>query len=214
MESPLCPSADPAFALIETLGWTPEAGFAHLDRHLRRLARSARHFGISVKGVDAALSGVIAQTPLRVRLTVNAEGQADISSTPYIPLPADTEWRVAIHKTRLEASDPFLTHKTTHRALYDSARAALPDGIDEWIFLNTGGAVCEGTITNIYVPQGTTLLTPPRACGLLPGIGRETLIASGRAKPSRLSVDDITGPFFVGNALRGLIKARLVPFSW
>lgn len=214
MESPLYPPADPAFALIETLGWTPDAGFAHRARHLRRLARSARHFAITPQGVEAALDAVTANEPLRVRLTVNANGTPEITTTPFTPIPADTIWRVALHPTRLTPSDPWLAHKTTRRALYDSARAALPPGIDEWIFLNTGGALCEGTITNLYIPQGDTLLTPPRACGLLPGIGRESLIASGRAKPTRLSPDDITGPFYVGNALRGLIKAQLVPFSW
>ncbi|MEB8388114.1 aminotransferase class IV family protein [Rhodobacteraceae bacterium KMM 6894] len=214
MESPLCPSVDPDFALIETLGWTPDAGFAHRARHLRRLTRSARHFGIMPRGVPEALDSVTAPHPLRVRLTLDATGAADITTTAFTRLPPDTVWRVAIHPTRLTASDPWLRHKTTRRALYDSARADLPPDIDEWIFLNTGGALCEGTITNLYIPQGDTLLTPPRACGLLPGIGREALIAAGRAKPQRLGPDDITGPFYVGNALRGLIQARLVSFSW
>jgi 4-amino-4-deoxychorismate lyase len=213
VESPLCPSADPDFALIETLGWTPGAGFAHRARHLRRLARSARYFGITPRGVAAALDSVTAAHPLRVRLTLNANGNTHITTTPFTPLPPGTVWQVAIHPSRLTASDPWLTHKTTRRALYDSARADLPPGIDEWIFLNTGGALCEGTITNLYIPQGDTLLTPPRACGLLPGIGREALIAAGRARPRRLGPDDITGPFYVGNALRGLILARLVPSS-
>ena len=213
MESPLCPSADPDFALIETLGWTPEGGFAHRARHLRRLARSARHFCITPQGIEAALDAVNADGPLRVRLTVSATGTPNITTAPFSPLPADTVWRVAIHPTRLSPSDPWLAHKTTRRALYDNARAALPPDIDEWIFLNIGGALCEGTITNIYIPQGDTLLTPPRACGLLPGVGREALIAAKRARPARLSPTDIIGPFYIGNALRGLIKAQLAPSS-
>lgn len=213
MESPLCPSADPGFCLIETLGWSPGTGFAHRDRHLRRLARSARHFAITPQGVESALNAVTSTGPLRVRLTVDGAGRAEVTQTPFTPLPPDTVWRVAIHPARLSPADTWLAHKTTQRALYERARADLPPGIDEWIFLNTGGALCEGTITNLYLPQGDKLLTPPRACGLLPGIGREVLIAQGRAKPARLTPNDIAGPFYVGNALRGLINARLVASS-
>src|SRR5690606_21957163 len=36
----------PPFALIETLAWTPDAGYLLLGRHLDRLAESARHLGL------------------------------------------------------------------------------------------------------------------------------------------------------------------------
>ncbi len=212
MEIPLCPPAGPRFALIETMLWTPGGGIAHRARHMSRLRRSARALGIAPHGVDAALNGITGDGPLRLRLTVDAKGQVAVTATGFLPLGPDTRWRVAIHPQRLDPADPWLRHKTTQRALYDSARADLPPGIDEWIFLNNGGALCEGAITNIYVDAGHTLLTPPRACGLLPGIGREVLIAEGRAQPMRLTPQDIMDAraFYVGNALRGPIRAELV----
>lgn len=213
MESPLCPPTDPGFCLIETMLWTPEGGVQHRARHLRRLARTARDFGIAPHGVDAALDAVRADGPQRLRLTVDAQGAADVAGADFAPLPADAIWRVAFHPERLRADDPWLRVKTTRRTLYDRARAALPEGVDEWIFLNTGGALCEGTITNLYIERGGMLLTPPRACGCLPGIGREVLIAARRARPQRLTPDDLRAAdaIYVGNALRGLIRARLVP---
>ncbi len=215
MENPLCPPADPGFALIETMLWTPGGGIAHRARHMARLRRSSRALGITPRGVDSALNGVMGAGPLRLRLTVDAAGQAAVTATPFQPLGPGTTWRVAVHSERLDPADPWLRHKTTQRALYDRARAELPPGIDEWIFLNSGGALCEGTITNLYIDTGEILLTPPRACGLLPGIGREALIAGRRARPTRLTPQDITDDraLYVGNALRGLIRARLVrPF--
>ena len=169
------------------------------------------------QGVAASLDAVAADTPLRLRLrlTVDAAGEARLAQTPFQVCGLDTHWRVAIHPACLDPSDPWLRHKTTRRALYDRARANLPPGIDEWIFLNTDGALCEGTITNIYVREGDILLTPPRACGLLPGIGREVLIAEGQARPARITPEDIGAGriLHVGNALRGLIRAELVETS-
>nr|WP_303626534.1 aminotransferase class IV family protein [Roseovarius sp. M141] len=195
--------------------WTPGIGIAHRARHMARLRRSARALGITPQGAESALEGITADGPLRLRLTVDAAGQAAVTATPFQPLAPDTRWRVAIHPQRLDAADPWLRHKTTRRALYDTARADLPPGIDEWIFLNTGGALCEGTITNLYIDTGDSLLTPPRACGLLPGIGRESLIAARRALLARLTPQDITEgtALYVGNALRGLIRADLVHSS-
>lgn len=217
MEDTLRPSVGADFALIETMLWTPGTGIRHRARHMARLARSARHFGIDPSGASAALDAAIAgDGPLRVRLTLGVNGAAHVTVTPFAPLPSGAVWRVAIHPERLDAADPWLAHKTTRRALYDAARANLPDGLDEVVFLNRGGAVAEGAITNVYVDPGDGILrTPPRACGCLPGIGREALIAARRARPARLTVDDMRGAhaLFVGNALRGLIRAELVGFS-
>ena len=213
MENPLCPPADPGFRLIETMLWTPEDGVRHAARHVRRLQRTARALGIVPGDVAAVIAGLQSTGPLRVRLTVDINGAIDISQSAFTPLPADTLWRVALHPERLRADDPWLRVKTTRRALYDRARLDLPKGVDEWIFLNTGDALCEGTITNIYARHGGVLHTPPRACGCLPGIGREVLIGQGRAKPARLRRADLESGFFAGNALRGLIRAELVAVS-
>ena len=53
------------------------------------------------------------------------------------------------------------------------------------------------------------LLTPPLARGLLPGILRGRLVDEGRAKEADLRPDDLAGGFLIGNALRGLVRARL-----
>ncbi|NVO24144.1 aminotransferase class IV family protein [Donghicola mangrovi] len=212
MESPLRPPADPGFRLIETMLWTPEGGFQRGSTHLKRLAHAAGRLGITPVGVEGVLSTFTANGPARVRLTVDAKGQAEITSGPYTPFPEGTVWRLAIADTRLDAANPWLGVKTTQRQLYDTDRAALPADVDELIYLNTGGNVCEGTITNIFADLGQGLITPPISDGLLPGVLRSTMICAGEARIGHLTLDDLksAAALYVGNSLRGLIRVRLV----
>ena len=211
MESPLRPPADPDFRLIETMLWTPEGGFQRGDVHRKRLAFAAGRLGIAPVGVDAALEAFTAEGPQRVRLTVDASGGTDITHAPFAPLPEGTVWRLAVAEARLDADDPWLGVKTTQRHLYDRDRAALPTGVDELIYLNHAGHVCEGTITNIFADLGSGLVTPPISDGLLPGVLRSSLICAGKVRMKHLTLDDLHNAqaIWAGNSLRGLIPAVL-----
>ena len=60
---------------------------------------------------------------------------------------------------------------------------------------------------HIFLDMGDNqLLTPPIQCGLLPGILREELIETGRAKEKILSCKDLAQAkqIYLGNSLRGL----------
>ena len=69
-----------AFDLLETIRWTPGRGFFLLDRHLTRIAGSARHFGYTCDPADlrAALDRAVAASTdtLRVRLLLAQDGTA------------------------------------------------------------------------------------------------------------------------------------------
>ena len=71
------------------------------------------------------------------------------------------------------------------------------------------GFVTEGAFTNIFVKGEGALLTPPLSRGLLPGVLRAELIANGSATEADLRPSDLANGFFIGNASRGLIAARL-----
>ncbi|MFN5819791.1 MAG: aminotransferase class IV, partial [Novosphingobium sp.] len=73
------------------------------------------------------------------------------------------------------------------------------------------GLVTEGCITNLCVERDGRLLTPPAQIGLLPGVLRRSLIEAGRAVEAELTLDDLKDGFLIGNALRGLVPARLLP---
>ena len=51
--------------------------------------------------------------------------------------------------------------------------AATAAGIQERVFLNTKGQICEGAVSNIFFVRKNKIYTPQLNCGLLPGILRE-----------------------------------------
>ena len=122
-------------------------------------------------------------------------------------------WSVAFAARKFHSAMPLLRHKTTRRALYEDelAYARQERGADEVIFLNERAELCEGSRSNIFLRRDGVLLTPPLACGLLPGVLRASLIASGEAREAVLTRADLAqGELFMGNSVRGLVAARLV----
>ncbi|MBP1875082.1 4-amino-4-deoxychorismate lyase [Ensifer adhaerens] len=203
------------FSLIETLRYEPDDGFVRLRLHLARLERSARRLGFSGHDrAQAELQKAVegATVPLRIRLTLDRHGAIAVTTAAFTPLAADTVWRVRLAETPLSSEDKLLRVKTTRRGVYEAARGEYPvSEVDEVLLLNEKGEVCEGTITSIFLDDGSgTLKTPPIACGLLAGVLRTELICQRQARVARLSPDDLArGQLYVGNSLRGLIRAKL-----
>ncbi len=205
------------FGLIETLLWSKAQGFALLDQHVARLKLSAESFGFAFKEADfrTALSNAAVVLPregqIRVRAVLQRGGALDVSHTPILPVAAGTVWRVARTKTIFDSRWPLLRHKTTLRALYeDEFAAASKQGADEVLFLNERGELCEGARCNLFVKRSGILLTPALECGLLPGTLRAKLLEEGKAKETILSPADlIDTEWFMGNSVRGLVRATL-----
>ncbi|MDO6589346.1 4-amino-4-deoxychorismate lyase [Loktanella sp. D2R18] len=197
--------------LIETFGWEPGQGYPRLDRHLRRLAHSAAILGFrcDIPAIRAALATYESDMQMRCRLTLACDGRIEVTRSPMAQ--RKPFWMIQIAPQRLDAADPWLRHKTTNRALYDDARAALPAGVDELIFLNERDELCEGAITNIFVETQTgEMLTPPLSSGCLPGIYRQEQLDSGACREAVLRLADLEAAHWigVGNALRGAICAK------
>jgi len=209
VESALHEIAPTGLKIIETLGFTPKAGFTRLALHLDRCEATSAvlRFPFDRAAILQALGEAVSDRPVRLRLTLDKTGDVDITAADFSNDPR--LWHVAVSERRVASNDPWLAVKTTKRALYDQTRAALPEAIDEVIFLNERGEVCEGTISNIFVERNGLLMTPPVTCGLLPGVLRQELLQAGQAKEGLLTLSDLEGGFYLGNSLRGLIKARL-----
>ena len=213
MESPLRAAAEPDFRLIETLAFRPEQGFVRLDLHLARMALSARTFGIDFDRAAAltALQAASGDAPLRCRLTLDARGSFALTTGDLAPNPP--VWRVGLATQRLCASDIWLRHKTTRRAVYDAARAALPTDTDELLFLNQRDELCEGTITNLFLemPDGRCL-TSALSSGVLPGVLRQEMLDRKVVTEAVLTLSDLQNAqtVYVGNSLRGVIRADVV----
>lgn len=196
------------FGLIETFLWRRDSGFWLRDLHLARLTASAQALGFAFasQNFDAALDGFSADHAfMRVRLELARDGALTLTSAPFTPDDPQKIWRVAIAPDRLDSQAKLLRHKTTRRAFYENALAA--SGADEVIFLNERDELCEGARTNIFVERDGILLTPPLTSGLLPGVLRADLLASGQAKEIVLNQNDLASSIKIGNSLRGLLTA-------
>lgn len=193
--------ASPGLKLIETVLWTGQ-GAPRWPLHVARLRRSCARLGWHCPG-DITLPRP--DGPARLRLTLDAGGV--IEWTVHDLPAARAPWRVVLAGARLSSADPWLGLKSTRRPCHDAARATLAPGVDEALFLNERDEVCEGTITNVFFDRGDGMRTPPLACGLLPGVLREEL-----ACPEEVLHKEELGrvTLWVGNALRGLIPARLI----
>jgi para-aminobenzoate synthetase / 4-amino-4-deoxychorismate lyase len=183
---------------------------ADLPRHLGRMAASAGFFGWDfdeksvVSVVESAVSGV---ENGRVRLVCAGSGAVCVQVSPLPAVVSDVV-DVALAPLPVAADDWRLRHKTSDRGFYDAARRA--SGAFECVFVNDEGAVTEGSFTNVFVARDGVLVTPPLALGLLPGVLRGRLLDEGRAVEGKVTVADLAGGFFIGNALRGLMAAKLV----
>lgn len=211
MESPLRRDMIPEdLEIIETFGRTVDGGMPRLDRHVGRMCLTARKLGFDfdaqqARDMAANISGDVA---LRCRFSLTVKGLA-LTVAPAGAVVSS--WRVALADVPLDETDVWRRMKTSQRGVYDHARATMPDGADEMVFLNRRGDVAEGTITNVFVADMSgMLLTPPVSAGALPGVLRAELLALGKAKIARLSVSDLrNGTLYCGNSLRGLIAAEL-----
>ncbi len=208
MESPFRKPVEPDFRLIETFRLDPETGPHDLSRHLRRMERSASAFGIEFDrcATEAEINKIEAPEALRVRLTLDVDGQTEF--TTAVLGSTKEPWTVQIAQPRLQSDDVWLQHKTTRRAIYDQVRADLPQGVDELLFLNERDEVCEGTITNLFLKLRTgPVVTPPLSSGCLPGVLRQRLLDKHRVSERVVTLNDLRHAQWitVGNSLRGEI---------
>ena len=68
-------------------------------------------------------------------------------------------------------------HKTTSRLAYHLAREeARVARADETLLVSPAGEVLEGAVSNVFAVCDGEVLTPPLACGILPGITRALVL--------------------------------------
>ncbi|MEQ9663539.1 MAG: aminodeoxychorismate synthase component I [Parasphingopyxis sp.] len=198
------------FDLIETMRFEPDTGIVRLERHLERLKSSAEALGFAFDR-HAARNELQAATfrlatLSKIRLLLSRRGRFAIEIRPLQPSPQEPV-AVDIAPRRADSTDFRLLHKTTDRSIYKRARED-SEGY-ETLLEDEDGYLTEGCFTNIFVERGDRLLTPPLSRGILPGVLRTSLIEEGRAEEADLQRGDLLAGFYVGNTLRGMIKARL-----
>jgi len=113
----------------------------------------------------------------------------------------------------VDSSQRWLYHKTTRRQVYDAAQAAHPDA-DDVLLWNERGEATETAIGNLVARLDGRLVTPPLACGLLPGTLRGHLLDQGEIVEHVLRLDQLGGvELYRINALRGWQHAEFSAIS-
>ncbi len=202
------------FSLIETLKWMPAEGFVLLNRHLDRLAGSARYFGfpfdrVAIRQALAAATG--GDVPMRVRLTLDEDGRVR-TGVSLLPVAATAPVRAGLAATPIDASNAFLYHKTTRRAVYEAATASRPD-CDEILLWNQDGYLTETAIANVAVCREGRWVTPPVSDGLLPGTMRADLLGRGVIEEGRIAAGSLSASSRIAafNSVRGWRELHFVP---
>ncbi len=199
-----------SFDLIETMAFDPNDGIVNLERHLVRMKDSAAALGFAFDRHHARnelqAATFRAEQPKKLRLLLSRSGAITIECRPLPQAAVPVE--VALAPLPLSSRDFRLRHKTSDRDFYEDARAAA--GAFEVLFVDEEGFLTQGSFTNLFVERDGILLTPPLSRAVLPGVLRDQLIAEGHAREAELRPEDLAGKFSIGNAVRGLLPARLV----
>lgn len=205
---------EPPFSLVETFALLPGEGFRGLDGHLARLASSARHFGfaLDMRRVEEALRATASSIvgAARARLLLDGDGQVRLEATALPPAPA-RPLQVGHAARPVDPASVWLYHKTTRRETYDEAAASRPD-CDDVLLWNVRGELTESSIASVVVEIRGQRLTPPIACGLLPGVERARALAEGRAREGVVRLTELRPGqrIWLLSSLRGWREARLI----
>jgi len=203
-----------ADGVFETLKISHGKAFA-VDRHNRRLRRSATGLGIKCPSddvINGAIEEIMAANPPfelgRLRITVSsgigplgsdrigAEPTLVLSVAPQPAWPATTGAGL-VPWIRNELSAIVGLKTTSYAENVVALEAAHDHGFSEAIFLDSKGQLSEGTGSNIFLVYGDEVVTPSETNGLLLGITRELVIEWGRAagititERSDLTVDNL-----------------------
>lgn len=191
--------------LIETIR-VRNGHIPFLERHLRRLARSAVVLGLAVPedlearvvaaraGAEGVLRVVLGDAALEVEARPVSElvsGPLALAREPYVAYP----------------------HKTKDRERFDLAhREATAAGAVDAVFLADGGLLAEGAITSVFGWIGEALWTPPLTLGILPGVGRSRVLDVAQELGVSVLEEPLSWaevreqPLFLVNAVRGVIE--------
>lgn len=205
----------PRFQLLETLLFEPGKGLFLLDKHLERLTQAADHFNFkcALPAIRQALEAFQCDEFARLRLLVSRDGSFELQHVPLgkeRPV-IDQAWKLALAKTPVNSHDPFLYHKTTHRTVYEKAKAGC-EGADDVVLFNERGEITESTFANIVIEQNGRKFTPPIECGLLNGTFRQHLLESGELIEKIITLDELKSAekIWLINSVRGWIPAEWI----
>ena len=196
---------DPAFGVFETIlvrGGVP----VDLRAHLARLERSVGTlYGTELpEDLHTRVLTAAAASPLgRLRIAATEDGvEIDWEALAGEPAPEPVVVAPAVLTGGLGA------HKWRDRRLLDELGERL-EAVP--LIVDLDGDVLEAAYANVFIVEGTHLVTPPLDGRQLPGTVRARVLALHPALEERLTLDRIAGAdeLLLGSSIRGIHPARL-----
>ena len=197
---------DPALGVFETIlvrGGTP----IDLRAHLARLERSVETLYATKlpEDLEKRVLATTATAPLQRLRVVATPTATDVQSEPLAsePPPDPVVLAPAVLPGGLGA------HKWRDRRLLDELAARL-DAVP--LILDLDGDVLEAAYANLFIVEGTHVVTTPLDGRQLPGTVRARVLALHPAREERLTLDRIAAAdeLLLASSIRGIHPARLL----
>ena len=185
--------------IFETIA-VEEGRLLLLDRHLQRMEKAARFFdlgtllerGVTKERINEFLAEQKAEDIRHgaIKIILSKENLIfQMRRNPYTEEVYLRGFVADISKVRRNETSPMVYHKTLNYGdCILEKRAATAVGIQERIFMNTKGQLCEGTVSNIFFVRKNKIYTPQLLCGLLPGILREYVLEISDVKETVITI--------------------------
>lgn len=113
--------------------------------------------------------------------------------------------------TRRNETSKLTYHKTfNYGDCIIAKREAKRQGLDDMVFVNTKGAICESSTANLFFVKDNILYSPQVNCGLLHGIVRDFVYKTERVEDSVIYPADLVhfDECFLTNSLMGIMPVR------
>ncbi|GBF49752.1 putative para-aminobenzoate synthase component I [Leptospira ryugenii] len=207
----------PDFEILESF-LLCEGRFRFLQDHLQRMKESAFRFGFpfdenkaysTLKVVSEQRNG-----SYKIRFLLSKEGHFKYETSPFSRDRSKTKVKLVMAKQPLDKKNIFVYHKTTNRSFYDEQSNVKKEKLaDDVLFLDEDGNLAETQIRNVFYKWKGHWYTPSLRKGGLPGILRKRLLQKAWVQIRDLHIEEIEDveEILVGNSLRGLSPASLVP---
>lgn len=197
-----------AFETIAVSGGRP----VFLGRHLLRLEKTLEFLGISRQVTEREVYGYLESAGITagaVKIAVSEKNRLFVPrENPYTEMDYERGFTVDFARGRRNEYSPLTYHKTiNYGECILEKRQAAERGLDEAVFLNGKGEICEGCVSNIFFVRDGKLFTPEISCGLLPGIVRGYLLEHCSVAETRIAAGDETQfeECFLTNSLMGVM---------
>ena len=203
-----------------------------LDKHLKRLERAADFLklgslserGITARKIEKYLEEQKMRTEVQkefgnleycaLKIMLTKENMVySLRANHYTPEKYEKGFFIDISAVKRNETSPLVYHKTMNYGDFIlEKRRSGKAGMDERIFLNTKGQICEGTVSNIFFVRDGRIYTPAIDSGLLPGTVRGYICESEAVTQTVIFPDELSSyqECFVTNSLMGVMPVKLL----